>query len=96
MHGIEAATGNFVIILDADMSHHPKFILDFIKLQKERNYDIVTGTRYKGVDAGVYGWDFRRKLTRYMLTCSKNGYLDVLVALLISWLLRCYSWAYPI
>jgi dolichol-phosphate mannosyltransferase len=58
------ATGNFVIILDADMSHHPKYIIDFIRLQKKHDYDIVTGTRYAGATAGVYGWDFRRKLTR--------------------------------
>jgi len=61
MHGLQFATGNFVIIMDADFSHHPKFIPQFIRLQKEKNYDIVTGTRYSG-DGGVYGWDFRRKL----------------------------------
>lgn len=26
MHGIQHATGNFVIIMDADMSHHVKYI----------------------------------------------------------------------
>lgn len=39
----------------------PKFIPKFIELQKEKDYDIVSGTRYKG-DGGVYGWDFKRKL----------------------------------
>ncbi|KAF6775577.1 hypothetical protein AHF37_06780 [Paragonimus kellicotti] len=47
--------------MDADLSHHPKFIPKFISLQKERNYDIVTGTRYSA-DGGVYGWDMKRKL----------------------------------
>lgn len=61
IHGIKHATGNFVIIMDADLSHHPKFIPQFIKLQREGNFDIVTGTRYSG-DGGVYGWDFKRKL----------------------------------
>ncbi|KAI7826352.1 dolichol-phosphate mannosyltransferase [Kickxella alabastrina] len=46
IHGIQNATGNFVIIMDADMSHHPKAIPEFIRKQKERDYDIVTGTRY--------------------------------------------------
>lgn len=41
----------------------PKFIVDFIRVQKEKDYDIVTGTRYAG-NGGVYGWDFKRKLTR--------------------------------
>ncbi|PKU38281.1 hypothetical protein llap_11415 [Limosa lapponica baueri] len=31
------------------------------KIQKEGNFDIVSGTRYKG-NGGVYGWDLKRKL----------------------------------
>ena len=42
-------------------STQPKFIADFIALQKAHDYDIVTGTRYAG-NGGVYGWDLRRKL----------------------------------
>lgn len=34
VHGIQHARGDFVIIMDADMSHHPKFIADFIKFLK--------------------------------------------------------------
>ncbi|KNE58945.1 dolichol-phosphate mannosyltransferase [Allomyces macrogynus ATCC 38327] len=60
--GIKRATGNYIIIMDADMSHHPKFIPEFIRLQKQNNYDVVTGTRYTG-SGGVHGWDLRRKLT---------------------------------
>jgi len=58
--GIEKATGNFVVIMDADMSHHPKDIAKFIEKQKEADYDIVIGTRYVG-DGGVWGWDLQRK-----------------------------------
>uniref|UniRef100_T1JHY5 Dolichol-phosphate mannosyltransferase subunit 1 n=1 Tax=Strigamia maritima TaxID=126957 RepID=T1JHY5_STRMM len=61
VHGIQHATGNFVIIMDADLSHHPKFIPEFIKKQKENDYDVVSGSRYIG-EGGVYGWDFKRKL----------------------------------
>ncbi|XP_044741388.1 dolichol-phosphate mannosyltransferase subunit 1 [Chrysoperla carnea] len=61
IHGIKHATGNFIVIMDADLSHHPKFIPEFIKKQKTGDYDIVTGSRYIG-DGGVYGWDFKRKL----------------------------------
>lgn len=61
LHGIKHATGNFIFIMDADLSHHPKFIPDFIKKQKEGDYDLVSGTRYRG-SGGVYGWDLRRKL----------------------------------
>ncbi|XP_076019520.1 dolichol-phosphate mannosyltransferase subunit 1 [Genypterus blacodes] len=61
VHGIKHATGNFIIIMDADLSHHPKFIPEFIAMQKEGDYDLVSGTRYGG-NGGVYGWDLRRKL----------------------------------
>ena len=33
-----------------------------IDLQKEENFDVVSGTRYKGKEAGVYGWDLKRKV----------------------------------
>jgi dolichol-phosphate mannosyltransferase len=71
IHGLKFVTGDFVIIMDADFSHHPKFIPQFIRLQKAHNLDIVTGTRYRSTSSpyaseskpgGVYGWDFKRKL----------------------------------
>jgi len=65
VHGLQFVTGNYVIIMDADFSHHPKFISQMIAKQKELHtnggYDIVTGTRYAG-DGGVFGWDLKRKL----------------------------------
>uniref|UniRef100_A0A3Q3N100 Dolichol-phosphate mannosyltransferase subunit 1 n=1 Tax=Labrus bergylta TaxID=56723 RepID=A0A3Q3N100_9LABR len=83
IHGMKHATGNFILIMDADLSHHPKFIPEFIQLQKEGNYDVVSGTRYSG-DGGVYGWDLRRKLIRLykkevleslMERCVSKGYV---------------------
>ncbi|PRT54970.1 Dolichol-phosphate mannosyltransferase subunit 1 [Wickerhamiella sorbophila] len=61
VHGLESVTGDFVIIMDADFSHHPEAIPEFIAKQKTESFDIVTGTRYKG-NGGVYGWDLKRKL----------------------------------
>ncbi|XP_046842041.1 dolichol-phosphate mannosyltransferase subunit 1-like [Xenia sp. Carnegie-2017] len=61
IHGLNHATGNFVILMDADLSHHPKFIPEFIRKQKEGDYDVISGTRYIG-SGGVYGWDLKRKL----------------------------------
>ncbi|KAE8353331.1 nucleotide-diphospho-sugar transferase [Aspergillus coremiiformis] len=66
VHGLQYATGNYVIIMDADFSHHPKFIPEMIRIQKETDADIVTGTRYasrENVKGGVYGWDLFRKFT---------------------------------
>jgi len=61
MHGIQHATGTFIILMDADLSHHPKFIPAMIALQRKHDYDIVSGTRYAGT-GGVYGWDLKRKV----------------------------------
>lgn len=61
IHGIQHATGNYIVIMDADLSHHPKFIPEFIKKQKEGDFDLVSGTRYAG-GGGVNGWDLKRKV----------------------------------
>lgn len=66
VHGLQFAKGNFVIIMDADFSHHPKYIPEMIKIQKDSNADIVTGTRYAkrgDLKGGVFGWDLIRKFT---------------------------------
>jgi len=48
--------------MDADLSHHPKFIPEFIRKRKEEGADIVCGSRYiRG--GGVAGWDLKRKFT---------------------------------
>ncbi|CAN7099047.1 unnamed protein product [Brassica rapa subsp. narinosa] len=63
IHGLKHATGDFVVIMDADLSHHPKYLPSFIKYKRlETNASIVTGTGYvKG--GGVHGWNLMRKLT---------------------------------
>ena len=78
MHGLQFVTGNYVIIMDADFSHHPKFIPEFVRVQKETGCDIVTGTRYRSNSkfiGGVYGWDYLRKLT----SCGANIIADTLL-----------------
>ncbi|KAL4435629.1 hypothetical protein ABPG77_002592 [Micractinium sp. CCAP 211/92] len=62
VHGLKHATGDFVIIMDADLSHHPKYIPAMVEKQAATGCDIVTGTRYRQ-GGGVFGWNFKRKLT---------------------------------
>jgi dolichol-phosphate mannosyltransferase len=61
--GLKACETEFVFLMDADMSHHPKHIPEFIKKQLDTGCDIVTGTRYAST-GGVAGWDLTRILTR--------------------------------
>ncbi|KAI6661126.1 Dolichol-phosphate mannosyltransferase subunit 1 [Oopsacas minuta] len=75
IHGMRYASGNFIIIMDADLSHHPKFIPQFIEKQQEGDYAIVTGTRYAG-DGGVNGWDLKRKL----ISCGANYLTQTLLS----------------
>ncbi|GFY95713.1 nucleotide-diphospho-sugar transferases superfamily protein [Actinidia rufa] len=62
VHGLKHCSGNYVVIMDADLSHHPKYLPSFIKKQMETGASIVTGTRYVK-DGGVHGWTLMRKLT---------------------------------
>mmetsp|Transcript_12916 Transcript_12916/g.19663 ORF Transcript_12916/g.19663 Transcript_12916/m.19663 type:complete len:254 (-) Transcript_12916:2138-2899(-) len=63
--GLKVAKGEKIIIMDADLSHHPKFIPQFLDTMENNGkgkVDIVCGTRYVN-GGGVAGWDLRRKLT---------------------------------
>ncbi|CAB3409015.1 unnamed protein product [Caenorhabditis bovis] len=60
VHGMRHARGEFIILMDADLSHHPKYIPEMITLQQKYKLDIVTGTRY-AKNGGVSGWDLKRK-----------------------------------
>jgi len=60
--GLKECTGERVILMDADLSHHPKFIPQMILKMNAQDYDIVSGTRYRK-GGGVAGWDLKRKIT---------------------------------
>lgn len=60
--GLKVAKGARIILMDADLSHHPKFIPQMVDTMNRTKCHIVTGTRYaKG--GGVHGWDLKRKIT---------------------------------
>ena len=60
-HGLQHASGEWVVLMDADLSHHPKYLPAMIAKQQATGCDIVSGTRYKP-GGGVFGWDTKRKL----------------------------------
>ena len=73
--GLKYCEGKYIILMDADLSHHPKFIPEFIKKQKETKANIVSGTRYVA-QGGVFGWDLRRKLTSRVANFIADFLLD--------------------
>lgn len=48
--------------MDADLSHHPKYIPAMVAAQAASGADLVSGTRYAR-GGGVAGWGPRRKAT---------------------------------
>jgi dolichol-phosphate mannosyltransferase len=60
--GLKLASGGRIVLMDSDLSHHPKFIPIMVAKMDEGKFDVVTGTRY-ALGGGVAGWDLRRKLT---------------------------------
>ncbi|CAF0732157.1 unnamed protein product [Adineta steineri] len=74
IHGSKFARGDFLIIMDVDLSHHPRYIPDFIAKQREGDYDIVTGSRYLP-GGGVAGWSLSRKV----ISCGANYLTQLLL-----------------
>lgn len=82
LHASKHATGEYVIIMDADLSHHPKYINEMIKLMHKHGHDVITGTRYSTpsnacTSSGVVGWSFMRKLTSTVANTLASWLLDL-------------------
>lgn len=59
--GIQAATGDIVVVMDGDFSHPPQTIPSMVEELQDSRYDIVVASRYiRG--GSVTGWPFKRRL----------------------------------
>lgn len=68
------ADADLIIEMDADFSHNPKYIIDFLK--EIDNYDVVVGSRLvKG------GGETGRTLIRYIITLLANLYIKIILGL---------------
>jgi dolichol-phosphate mannosyltransferase len=60
--GAHAASGNWLVVMDADLSHPPEKIADLLRPLREGRADMVIGSRYvKG--ASTPGWPLWRRIT---------------------------------
>ncbi|EAN33025.2 Glycosyl transferase family 2 family protein [Theileria parva strain Muguga] len=57
--GLSHCKYDFVLILDADLSHHPMYIPSMLRLQKEKDLDVVVCSRYRS-EGGASGWPLQR------------------------------------
>ncbi len=71
MEGLGAAVGEYVVTLDADLTHDPKVIADM--WARRRVADVVVGSRY--VAGGDPGMSFYR---RFLSVCLNNFFAFVL------------------
>lgn len=59
--GVDAAAGDLIVVMDADLSHPPSRIPDLVKPLRAGTYDMVIGSRY--VRGGTTpGWPLWRKI----------------------------------
>jgi dolichol-phosphate mannosyltransferase len=68
IRGIQEACGDYVVVMDADLSHPPEKIPDMVELLETGEADFVVGSRY--VEGGSLGeeWGFFRRLNSLVAT----------------------------
>ncbi|OII78127.1 glycosyl transferase [Cryptosporidium andersoni] len=64
IEGFKHSNGEFIILMDCDLSHHPKYIPQLIAKQNQGDFDIVSGSRYIH-GGGISGWPWYRVLISY-------------------------------
>ena len=79
MDGIKSSKGQYILVMDADLSHSPDVIPKMVEELSSPDVDIVVASRY--VRGGsIIGWPFKRrliskgavKLARYSLRLNKQ------------------------
>jgi len=60
--GVSHATGKYILIMDADLSHDPREIPSMVEKMQETDAGVVVGSRYIK-DGGVCNWPLFRRLT---------------------------------
>ena len=59
--GINTAIGDFIVVMDADLSHNPRAIPKLIDCIAHDGYDMAIGSRYVK-NGGSEGWEFIRRV----------------------------------
>jgi len=67
---------DYIIQMDADLSHNPKDILKF--LSEIKNYDLIIGSRYK-TGINVVNWPLRRLILSYLANIYARFFTGVKV-----------------
>ncbi len=74
--GLQNASGDYVVIMDADLQHPPKFIPEMYDYVKNQGYDCATTRRVsRAGESKVRSW-FARKFYRIMNKISQTEIVD--------------------
>ena len=74
--GARSATGDILVVMDADLSHPPEVIPDLAKPLMEGTCDIAIASRYvKG--GSTPGWPLYRRLASFIATAIARIFVDV-------------------
>lgn len=59
--GFKVSNGDFIVTMDADLSHDPKYIPELLKKANVSKADIILGSRYLR-EGKVIGWKIHRRI----------------------------------
>jgi dolichol-phosphate mannosyltransferase len=68
IHGMRLASGDVLVVMDADLSHPPEVIPEMIRLIADENVDLVVGSRYVNGGGTEAGWGLGRWLNSRLAT----------------------------
>jgi dolichol-phosphate mannosyltransferase len=79
MEGIKSSSGQYILVMDADLSHSPDVIPRMVEELNNPDTDIVVASRYTR-GGSIIGWPFKRrliskgavKIARYSLRLNKH------------------------
>src|ERR687898_1276139 len=61
LEGINSSTGEYILVMDADLSHSPEVIPKMISELEKPEIDIVVASRY-ALGGSIIGWPIKRRL----------------------------------
>ena len=61
LEGIKSSTGQYILVMDADLSHSPEVIPKMVSELERPDIDIVVASRY-ALGGSIIGWPIKRRL----------------------------------
>lgn len=76
VRGAEHASGDVVVVMDADLSHPPEVLPELIEKVLDGSHDVAIGSRHT-TGGRVVGWPLRRHVTSRIAAALSTPFVDV-------------------